>query len=1063
MKKILLHTLLLIALLHNNVKAQYWTALNQGLGSGVSYERVYSICDFNQEVYAGGYFTLAGGITAKSIAKWNGTAWDSVGAGIDGSIHVLKEYDGKLYAGGQFWILDTTLTYGIAKWDGTYWSPVGNGVNDAVSSLAVYNGELYAGFGNYYSGTPPTQVINKWNGINWTDISSGLTSFSNSLLTSISCMTVYNNELYVAGEYTGFSGVAIHYAIAKWNGLSWTNVLVIPAVYTLDGAIGEILSMTVFNGNLFIAGSFFSVDNIQTKQIAKWDGANWSAVGSGINNASYPFGGDSDGASYTSVNALTVYDNELYATGRFDSCGAIATRNIAKWDGTSWSALSQGINNSGFALLSFNSDLYVGGSFNTVDGFNLINAKKIAKWRSNCSFPPPSQPSGINGNNIVCQGSSQTFTIDPVLDATSYAWVLPNGWSGYSNSTSIIATIGSSGGAIKVYAINSCGSSIAQTFQVTVNPLPDQPTYILGNTIVCASSSLTYSVAEYPGANYSWTLPQGWIGSSISNTINVTSGINGGIISVTSYNSCGSGPTVSVPVAIGQEPPGFPGSVLGDAIACENALLTYSVNSVQGANYYIWTLPTGWSGNSTTNSITVSIGQNSGDISVVAVNDCGMSAPGKISIDVKKLPTPPEPIAGNILVCSGTNQSYSIPNVPNATYYTWTLPANWSGYSNTNSISIIPGLSNGEISVIASNNCGSTTPQILQITVNTPPASPQFINGNDTVCEGSAQTYFVDPVLNTTGYNWEASFGSTTGINSNSISLNVNGTTNQIDHISVSAFNDCGNSLQTSIPVVVKTLPQISGEIIGEKKVCMSSSQTYFVNLANDATSYTWILPTGWSGNSSDNSINAIIGNAPGNISVRANNVCGAGSFKYLAILPDSIPRTPDTITGNVYVSVDNAETYFLNSVNGALGYHWSINGGGIITNGQNTSSINVQWENVGKYQLTINSYNTCGTSADKIFLIEVAERNANNPFQIQLNPNPSKGQFYLIAKRVQDKRIQIEVFNMAGQKIFGKTKIIGTNDFRQLIDLNKASPGVYAIRILIDKKIYTKQISIVR
>ncbi|OLD81157.1 MAG: hypothetical protein AUI33_01280 [Ignavibacteria bacterium 13_1_40CM_2_61_4] len=36
------------------------------------------------DVYAGGYFTTAGGSAANSIAKWNGSSWTALGAGISG-------------------------------------------------------------------------------------------------------------------------------------------------------------------------------------------------------------------------------------------------------------------------------------------------------------------------------------------------------------------------------------------------------------------------------------------------------------------------------------------------------------------------------------------------------------------------------------------------------------------------------------------------------------------------------------------------------------------------------------------------------------------------------------------------------------------------------------------------------------------------------------------------------------------------------------------------------------------------------------------------------------------
>jgi hypothetical protein len=65
-------------------------------------------------------------------------------------------------------------------------------------------------------------------------------------------------------------------------------------------------------------------------RVARWDGASWSSLGSGL-----------DGT----VRALAVFDDgsgaALYATGTFTTAGGVPANNIARWDGASWSALRQ--------------------------------------------------------------------------------------------------------------------------------------------------------------------------------------------------------------------------------------------------------------------------------------------------------------------------------------------------------------------------------------------------------------------------------------------------------------------------------------------------------------------------------------------------------------------------------------------------------------------------------------------------------------------------------------------------------------------------------------------------
>ncbi|MCC6448134.1 MAG: hypothetical protein IT215_05550, partial [Chitinophagaceae bacterium] len=52
-------------------------------------------------------------------------------------------------------------------------------------------------------------------------------------------------------------------------------------------------------------------------------------------------------------------------------------------------------------------------------------------------FCYPYTPSSIVGNNIVCEGSTNTYSVTPIPEATSYTWTLPNGWTGMSTTNTI--------------------------------------------------------------------------------------------------------------------------------------------------------------------------------------------------------------------------------------------------------------------------------------------------------------------------------------------------------------------------------------------------------------------------------------------------------------------------------------------------------------------------------------------------------------------------------------------------------------------------------------------------
>jgi hypothetical protein len=102
-------------------------------------------------------------------------------------------------------------------------------------------------------------------------------------------------------------------------------------------------------------------------------------------------------------------------------------------------------------------------------------------------------------------------------------------------------------------------------------------------------------------------------------------------------------------------------------------------------------------------------------------------------------PLQPTTILGNTSICSGSGlSSYSIVSVAGATSYTWSLPAGWSGSSNTNSISATPGGS-GVFTVVAGNACGASPQQSLSVIVNPLPTITAS-SSSSVLCEGESAT-----------------------------------------------------------------------------------------------------------------------------------------------------------------------------------------------------------------------------------------------------------------------------------------------------------------------------------
>ncbi len=513
----------------------------------------------------------------------------------------------------------------------------------------------------------------------------------------------------------------------------------------------------------------------------------------------------------TSVNSNDIYVQKLDASGNF-----------------SWARSMGGtMDNYGLSVkVDQNNEIYVAGQFSgTVDFDPGAGTTNLSATGSFDLFVTKLNTSGnfilarkIGGsgvdylNNITTLGASQIFiggyfegTVDFDINA------------GVSNL--------SSSGARDIFLTKWDFCTIP----------PSTPGSISGSSSLCAGSSSSYSVTAVAGATtYNWTLPAGWSGASANTSITGTSG-SSGTITLSASNGCGSSGIVSFPVTV-LTIPSTPGTISGNANVCLGSSSAYSVSSVPGATSYVWTLPVGWTGSSTTATINGTV-NSSGTVTVAASNTCGTSGVSSFPVSILTTPSTPGSISGNTTVCSATSENYTIANVLGATSYNWTMPAGWSGSSSTTAISSVAG-SSGTITVSASNACGTSGTASLPITVNTIPASPAMINGINPICEGASTAYAVAPVSGATSYFWTLPVG-WSGTSTTESVVATAGTSGGA--ITVSSTNQCGSSTPASMSVTVNQIPTITGSTV---TICAGESATLTAS-TNFGTIEWFDTPTG--------------------------------------------------------------------------------------------------------------------------------------------------------------------------------------------------------------------------
>jgi hypothetical protein len=292
------------------------------------------------------------------------------------------------YAGGGFTNAGGVAANNIAKWNGASWSALGTGTNNWVLSLAVWDDDgpgphlpaLYAG--GYFStaGGVTVNKVAKWNGTTWSALSSGFSGPGH-----VYALCVWDDDdtgphlpaLYAAGYFSMAGGISAK-NVAKWDGASWSP---------LGGGVDfEAYAMDVFDDDgdgpnlpaLYVGGMFWYAGGVRVNQIARWDGSSWSALGAGMNGI---------------IHAVRSYDDDgpgphpaaLYVGGYFTAAGGHPAYRIAKWDTRQWWSLGGGMDHYVMALTGFDPDgagpgepvLVAGGRFVTAGD---LSAPKIAFW-----------------------------------------------------------------------------------------------------------------------------------------------------------------------------------------------------------------------------------------------------------------------------------------------------------------------------------------------------------------------------------------------------------------------------------------------------------------------------------------------------------------------------------------------------------------------------------------------------------------------------------------------------------------------------------------------------------
>lgn len=309
--------------------------------NSTNYPVVYTLAVFNNVLYAGGTFTSIAGVSASYLAAWNGTAWSAAGnpnGRIDSLVtrSTFSLASTQLFAGGRFTQIGGALAQGVARLaasPGSVWTAM-NGLPATYAQDGVDLVVRASGVSGYVLSSHTGGHVRTWNGTAWTD------DFQVAMA-DFSMLGTHNGRTFVGRKSVDAPAES-------------RDALAFGPFETVYGAgiCGRVYAVAEYNGQPVIGGDFQRIGTTVCNGLAIRTASGWQPLAGGVTGGT------------GSVRALVPNGNILYVAGSFSVATGGVAENIAAYSGGAWQPLGNGLNGTVSALVQrSNGWLYAGGSF----------------------------------------------------------------------------------------------------------------------------------------------------------------------------------------------------------------------------------------------------------------------------------------------------------------------------------------------------------------------------------------------------------------------------------------------------------------------------------------------------------------------------------------------------------------------------------------------------------------------------------------------------------------------------------------------------------------------------
>jgi len=695
--------------------------------------------------------------------------------------------------------------------------------------------------------------------------------------------------------------------------------------------------------------------------------------------------------------SLAVTGSTVCSDAEFASVTIAATENLANYrlfyNGV---VVSNVFTGGGTLVIPFNASVLSNG-LNTITiqvnfpNCGVVNLTNQAEVLVNV---PAAVTVSASGSLQLCPAGSVTLT---ATQGNQYLW--SNGAITQSVTVSDAQTL-----TVAVTFANGC-LGVSQPVAVTLNQIPVPIIVAQGETQFCVGGNVVLNASG--GQTYLWST------GSTSNAITVT---QSGQYNFVAFNGNCEASSQTITVIVDNLPL-TPQNINGPISICGNETILYTIPAVINADGYLWVLPNGWSGVSSTNSIQVLAGSTGGTISVVAQNECGNSVASTINVSIIAANAVTVSASGSLQLCPAGSVTLT------ATQGTQYL---WSNGATTQSVTV-SAAQTLTVAVTFANGCSAVS-QPVAVTLNQIPVPIIVAQGETQFCAGG------NVVLNASGgqtYLWS------TGSTSNAITVTQSGQYNFV------AFNGNCEAASQTITVIVDNLPLTPQNINGPINSCGNETILYTIPAVINADGYLWVLPNGWSGVSSTNSIQVLVGSTGGTISVVAQNECGNSVASTLTISIIEINTAVNQNQNELLALAENAQFQWVNCE----------------TNTEIQGETNASFTPIqdGNYAVLV-TQNGCSELSD-CFQVQLLSIEDNQLFNhIVAFPNPVTDIVTIRLNSASSEPFKIKITNILGQELYEKNIVVDERN-QLYLDFTNYPTGSYFVNLILNSEMRTIKI----